>query len=85
MLKKHFEEQVVPMVIDQIQEDEKRWGETWSHRPIDGQEERIFARFNDYYDHFVYGKEEIPWLKIIGLCNIAMMRKAHPELLNSEK
>ena len=31
----------------QLEEDEKRWGDTWKHRSRDGQEMRTKVRFDD--------------------------------------
>jgi hypothetical protein len=32
----------------QLSKDQERWGDTWKHRSREGQEDRAFARFNDY-------------------------------------
>ena len=77
-LKEHFIEKVVPAMLTQIESDDKRWGNEWQKRPREGQEERIFARFDEYYGNWKQG-EPIPWLKIIGLANIALARENHPE------
>lgn len=60
---------------EQLEEDYKRWGDTWKSRPREGQEERIFARFDAYRDQFVHGGTPIPWLKIAGLAFIAWYRE----------
>jgi hypothetical protein len=76
---------LLPETMDKVQnqllEDGKRWGDTWRNRPIEGQEERIFAQFRNYYDQWKHGGKKIPWEKIIGNAHIAMVREAHPELL----
>lgn len=66
-----------------LQEDQKRWGDTWKHRSVEGQEERIFARFNDYYDQWKNAGTPIPWLKVIGEAHIALTRQNHPEELDA--
>ncbi len=83
-LLQHFEEELVPQMKEQIKSDQERWGDTWQNRPIEGQEERCFQRFRDYYDQFIHAGTPIPWLKIIGECNIAMAREAHPEWMISK-
>lgn len=65
----------------QLQEDDKRWGETWKHRPRKGQEGRVFARIFDYWDRYQFAGQPIPWLKIAGECLIAWVREKHPEEL----
>lgn len=84
LLLKHFDEELVPLMQEQIIKDQVRWGDTWKHRPVEDQELRAFARFQDYLDQFKHAGTPIPWLKIIGECNIALARKAHPEWLKDE-
>jgi hypothetical protein len=83
-LLKYFEEELVPAMREQIISDTERWGDTWKHRPVEGQEERAFQRYRDYLDQFVHAGTPIPWLKIIGEANICMARQEHPEWLESE-
>ncbi len=59
----------------QLVADEMRWGDTWKNRPREGQEERILARLEAYADQYRNGDTPIPWLKIAGLCLIAMLRE----------
>jgi len=59
----------------QLQDDEKRWGDTWQKRPIEGQEERTRATFNNYFDMFENGKTPIPWLKVAGNALICWIRE----------
>lgn len=49
-------------------------GDLWTRLPREGQEERIFTKFGEYWNKFLKG-EPIPWLKIIGLALIAMIRE----------
>ena len=67
----------------QLSKDQERWGDTWKHRTRDGQEDRVFARFNDYFDQYKNAGVPIPWLKIIGEAHIAMVREDHPEELET--
>jgi len=61
--------------VEQLIADEKRWGLTWKHRPREGQEERVYARFNAYYKEYKFHGKPIPWLKIIGNAYIAWVRE----------
>lgn len=74
-LLENFKKNVVPMMEEQIESDQKRWGDTWKQRPREGQEERVYARLRDYFDQFKNAGTPIPWLKIIGECNIAIARE----------
>lgn len=58
----------------QLEDDEKRWGDTWKHRPREGQEERAFARYIDYLSQFNNAGIPIPWLKVAGEALIAWVR-----------
>lgn len=64
---------------DQLEEDEKRWGDTWKHRSREGQEERIFSAFMNYYDQWKHGGQPIPWLKIMGESHIALVRERNED------
>lgn len=59
---------------EQMESDQKRWGDTWKHRPVEGQEERAFARFRDYYDQFINAGIPIPWMKVVGEALICWVR-----------
>lgn len=75
-----FLPEFVDALTKQLENDQKRWGDTWLNRPRIGQEERIFARYRDYYDQFLYSDNPIPWLKVTGEAFIAWVRENHPEL-----
>ena len=60
---------------EQLLEDEARWGNTFEKRGRAGQEMRIFARFDAYYDQFKNGGKPIPWLKVAGLALIGWWRE----------
>lgn len=65
----------------QLESDQQRWGDTWKHRPREGQEERIMQDIENYFDQYRHANVPIPWLKIAGLAHIALVRENHPELL----
>ena len=73
--------ETVEKVKDQLEQDQLRWGNTWKKRSREGQEDRAFARFFDYYDQYKNAGTPIPWTKIIGEAHIAMVREDHPEEL----
>lgn len=64
----------------QLKEDEERWGDTWLHRPREGQEERIREDFRDYFDKYEHAGKDINWLAVAGNALIAWIREEHPEL-----
>jgi len=68
----------------QLEDDERRWGNTWQHREIGNQEERIYNEYRAYYDQWKFGGNDIPWLKIAGLAMIAWIRENFPESLLGE-
>jgi hypothetical protein len=74
----------VQAVEVQLKEDDERYGDTWRKLPIEGQEERIFERFNEYLADFRENGTPIPWAKVIGNAHIAMVRMRHPEHLITE-
>ena len=61
----------------QIYKDNLRWGDTWKERPVEGQEHRMFARFQDYYDQFKNAGTPMPWLKIAGEAFIGFIREKY--------
>ena len=63
----------------QLEEDDRRWGDTWLERSRSGQEARAFAVFDRYWVEYVYENRPIPWLKIAGEALIAWIRVNHPE------
>jgi hypothetical protein len=80
---------VLPETFEKVQyqliADASRWGDTWKHRDIGGQDARIAEHIQDYLDQFRNARVPIPYLKIVGLCHIALTRQAHPELLIDKK
>ncbi len=74
-------DEVTDLLREQLEADELRWKDTWRHRSRKGQEDRAFARFQDYKDQYQRADVPVPWLKIMGECVIAIVRERHPELL----
>ena len=80
-------------LVEQLESDQKRWGDTWKHRPVEAkgvdpfgrpwrhQVDRGYDRFVDYYNQWEYADTPIPWLKIAGESLIAWVRENHPEEL----
>lgn len=64
---------------EQLKSDEKRHGEKWKELPREGQEDRIFERFHQYFWHFKTKGDPIPWLKIAGLALIGWTREKYAE------
>lgn len=70
---------------EQLVKDQFRWGDTWKKRPINGQEERTKAVFNNYFDQFENAGTPIPWLKIAGGALICWVRELEQENERKEK
>lgn len=60
---------------EQLQRDDERWGDTWKKRPIEGQEGRTRATFNDYFDKFENSGHKINWLAVAGNALICWLRE----------
>lgn len=69
----------------QLEHDEKRWGRANLELPKEGQEDRIMADINRYYEEFQKQGTPIPWLKIAGNAVIGWLREIHPELSENWK
>ena len=65
---------------DQLVEDEERWGDEWLKKSRADQSHRIFDRIQDYYEDYLEGYRDMPWLKIAGNALIAWIRDTYPEL-----
>jgi len=76
-----FIEEFAQALREQLQKDYERWGDTWRRRSRDGQEQRAFARFEDYLDQFNNAGVPMPWLKITGEALIAWIREKYPEVI----
>ncbi len=62
-------------LLEQLVKDQEHYGEKWKSLPREGQENRIFERFQHYWHQYQMIGEPIPWLKIAGLCMIAWLRE----------
>ena len=66
-------------VMEQLMEDEKRWGNTWKERGLvyneQSQETRWFNKMKDYYMDYLENGNPIPWTKVIGEAHIAYVRE----------
>ncbi len=67
--------QFVAALRRQLEEDDARWGDTWMGRPLEGQEERTKARFQDYFDQYEAAGTPVPWLKVAGGAFICWVRE----------
>lgn len=75
-----FMDEFVPVFIEKLKNDEKRWGDTWLKRTRKGQEERTIRSFNDKFDKYLNASQPVDWLSIIGDAYIAWIRENHPEI-----
>ena len=64
----------------QLEDDDKKWGNTWKQRIPEGHEIRIEEHIKTYFDQWRNANQSIPWLKIAGLAMIAWIRDNHPEI-----
>ena len=60
---------------DQLMDDFERWGNTWEHRPMDGQTERTQHTFDNYFDQALHGGVPVNWLKVAGNALICWVRE----------
>lgn len=60
---------------DQLLSDQERQVDYWKRQPREGQEDRIYGRLLSYWTNYKQRGEPIPWMKIIGLCLIALIRE----------
>lgn len=75
-----FVSEFIEKLIEQLEADNKRWGNTWLKRPKEGQELRTKDRYTDYFDMFENAGTPVPWMKIVGGALICWIRENHPEL-----
>mgnify|MGYP001110121389 CR=1 FL=1 len=80
-----FLAEFVSELRDQLEKDEERWGDTWRQRDVGGQEKRIYAKFQEYYDQWEHGGNPIPWRKVAGLALIGWIRENHTEVLYEQE
>lgn len=81
LLFRYFKEEFVLKMLAQMAYDHERWGDSWLMQPIEGHEQQIHERFNEYFAMFYQHGKKIPWLKIAGYAIIAQAREDHPEWL----
>ena len=70
----------VEALTEQLESDQKRWGDTWIMRTREGQEQRIEDDYHNYFDQFNHAGVPVPWLKVVGNAFIAWVRENNPEL-----
>ncbi|MCK4817791.1 hypothetical protein KA005_18620 [bacterium] len=70
---------------EQIADDQERWGDTWRYRLIEGQVDRMMARFVDYQDQHNMAGVPVPWLKIAGEALIGWVRDNNPDYYLGEE
>jgi len=75
-----FLDEFIDALRKQLEDDEKRWGDTWLYRTRMGQELRTREKYNDYFDQFFMTNVPVPWLKIVGNAFICWIREQHPEI-----
>ena len=75
-----FVDQFADALKAQLLEDEKRWGDTWIHRPREGQEARTMKDYQDWFDQFKHGGNPMPWLQVAGDALICWVREQYPEI-----
>jgi len=59
-----FLDEFIDALRKQLEDDEKRWGDTWLYRTRMGQELRTREKYNDYFDQFFMTNVPVPWLKL---------------------
>lgn len=69
---------------ERLKEDKKKWGNTWKHRSIKGQDERLRQELNAYWDQYDYGNQDLPYLKMIGNIFINWVREYEKEIYEKE-
>lgn len=75
----HFFFRFAEALFRLIDSEEKRWGEVWRKEPKEGQEDRIYSRFEQYWVEFSREGMPIPWLRVAALAFVAWVRDNYPE------
>lgn len=72
---------IMEMLRIQLEDDDKRWGDTWKKRPIGDykglgdQYVRAYARITDYQDRYVNANVPFPIFKALGEYFILAVRE----------
>ena len=75
-----FLDEFIDVIKENLDHGEIKWGDTWLHRTIGGQEQRIQQYINDQFDRFHYTGRPVQWEAIAGEALIGWIRENHPEL-----
>ncbi|NIR62703.1 MAG: hypothetical protein GWN61_01735, partial [candidate division Zixibacteria bacterium] len=61
---------------EQLEEDDRKWGDEWLRRPREGQEVRAMGFISHYFSEWAKDpyRNPIPWLKIVGTALICWIR-----------
>ena len=81
ILLEDYVDEFAELLKEQLRQDRQRWGDTWRHRSREGQELRIRARYNDYFDQFENGERLVNWMAVTGNALIAWVRENKPDTL----
>ncbi len=68
-------------LLKQLECEPEVHGDEWRKLPRDGQEDRIYCRFEQYWVEFSRDRMPVPWLKIAALALVAWVRDNYPESL----
>jgi len=74
-------DEVAELLKAQFVSDRERKGDEWRHLPKEGQAHRIADRFDHYFGQHAWYGAPMPWLKVMGLAMIGLVREIHPETL----
>jgi len=82
---KDFLSEFVVDLETQLEDDERRWGDTWKKRDIEGQAIRLKVWVKDMFDRLENGDltdedKQKEYLKLVGGVLINWIRLEYPEL-----
>lgn len=81
LLARYFQEEFIPKMLNQMDFDQVRYGDTWLMDYKDGVEAHIRSRFKDYFKLFDEFGKPISWLRVAGYAILAQARLDHPDWL----
>ena len=81
LLARYFQEEFIPKMLNQMDFDQTRSGDTWLMDYKDGVEAHIRSRFEDYFKLFDEFGKPISWLRVAGYAILAQARLDHPDWL----